>query len=171
MSMKRAAALLAACVLVGITVGVNAGQEIVSTVSSVESAGFLPDGTPFMTVSWGLLGFDIVVTGKAVHFPTSGKGHNLTDGTGRSRSQSFTLDWFTGQLLDRHRSSGSLELIRFDDGTGTLDAVFVITHEVFGTADQVLAIYPWAVPQGSGNGKGWWLWIIEIQSYTPISPP
>lgn len=170
--MKRVtAACLVVCVLIGGAFMAIAESEIVKTVSWVVSTGYYPDGSFFMTVPWGYLEFDVVVTGEAVHFPTSGKGHNITDGMGRSRSQSFTADWFTGQLLDRHRSSGTLELIRFGDGTGTLDAEFVITHEVFGTAEEVLSIYPWAVPQGTGNGKSWWLWIVEIQSYTPIPAP
>jgi hypothetical protein len=166
-----AAACLAVCLFVGVPFVVAAEPVTVKTVSWVESTGYLPDGTYFITIPWGYMEFDVVISGKAVHFPVSGKGHSVTDGTGRIRSQSFTPDFFTGQLLDRHRSSGVLEVIQFDDGTGTLDAVGVITHEVFGTAEEVLSIYPWAVPQGTGNGKGWWLWIIEIQTYTPISPP
>jgi len=141
---------------------------MVLATSDVVSYLFQPDGTPLFPIPWGLFTEEVLLTGEASHYLNlAGKGHIINDGRGVDKGQEFVLDPFYGQLPDRTRHSGPMELILFDCCTGTLAGTITVIHEVFGTAGEVLPLYPWAESWGSEMGKGWWFIGTELQVWTP----
>ena len=100
-----------------------------------------------------------------------GNGHIINDSQGRERGQEFQFDPLCGMFRDRARFSGTMELILFDEFTGTMSGTVDKIHEVFGTADEILPYYPWAEPIGSVAGKGWWFIFTEVQIYIPVYSP
>ena len=170
--MKRLMILcLTLCVLASFVV-LAAPPVVIQVTYTGESFLYFPDGAFLMYIPWPLQHEDVRVTGEVVHYEDlMGKGHIINDGQGIERGQQFVPDPFYGLLLDRARYTGTMELILFDCCTGTMEGVCTVIHEVFGAADEVLPLYPWAEPQGSPNGKGWWLIGIEIQNYIPVPMP
>ena len=169
--MKRVVALcMVACVLGGF-LGVADAPDLVEITTHVDAEVYALDGTFLFYADYGLLTFSVRLTGKVTHYvDLSGKGHVINDGQGRERGQEFGLDPFYGVLPHRFRIAGTAELILFGDGTGTMEGFCPVWHDVFGTAEEVLPLYPWVVPLGSENGKGWWIVAIEYQNYYPVFP-
>jgi hypothetical protein len=162
---------LAVCLLLGWAALAESPSMVLAT-SDVVSYIYLPDGTFLFPIPWGLFTEEVLLTGKASHYlALAGKGHIINDGRGIDKGQEFFFDPFYGQLKDRQRMGGPMELILFDCCTGTLAGTITVIHEVYGTADEVLPLYPWAEPRGSEKGKGWWFIGTEVQVWTPIPAP
>jgi hypothetical protein len=168
--MKRAWVLcLVACVLSGLIAQAKTEEVVITTY--VDAEVFALDGTFLFYADYGLLTASARLTGKVTHYgDLTGKGHIINDGQGRERGQEFGVDPFYGILPHRWRYSGTMELILFGDGTATMEGSCPVWHDVFGTAEEVLPLYPWAAPRGSENGQGWWCIGIEYQTYYAVYP-
>ena len=169
--MKHLAILcLVVCVFGGLTGWAAAGDEILIIVNA-EGYVYFPDGTLMFYVDYGIQIESARLTGRAAHYGNLiGSGHIMNDGQGRDKGQQFMLDPFYGVLPDRCRTRGTMNIIQFDSSTGTMEGECAVYHEVFGTAEEVLALYPWAEPRGSEEGKGWWLIGMDKQVWSPVYP-
>lgn len=169
--MKRCAiACLAALLFLSVAAWSETGDEITIYVM-FESDVYFPDGT-FMFHSGPMPQIESVrLTGSAAHYGSLiGDGHIINDGVGRDKGQQFMLDPWYATLRMRYRTQGTMEIIQFDETTGTMDGEATVWYEVFGFADEVLPLYPWADPRGSAKGQGWWLIAVEEQIWTAVYP-
>jgi hypothetical protein len=168
--MKRALALCLVLCVFG-SLAALAKTETVLITTRIDAEVYTLDGAFLFYADYGELTLRARLTGKVTHYgDLSGKGHIINDGQGRERGQEFALDPFYGILPHRFRFSGTMDLILFGDGTGTMEGACPVWHDVFGTAEEVLALYPWATARGSENGQGWWCIAIEYQNYYPVYP-
>jgi len=170
--MKRRLALcLTMCVLVSLVVVAERPTKI-QTVYTGVSHVYLPDGTYLMSIPWPVMEGAHRITGEVTHYmDLNWDGHIINDGQGRERGQQFRPDPFLETFRDRVRITGTMEIIMFDEVTGTYAGTCYNTHEIFGTADEILPVYPWAQPMGSANGQGWWFAFTEVQIFIPVFEP
>ena len=169
--MKNVAIVMVALVLLGGAACLADSDHNVTLYSTLEAYFYLPDGSLLFFADYGLQVEPARVTGEVVHYGgLIGDGHIINDGAGRGKGQQFILDPWYGQLRMRYRTSGSMDVILFDDGTGTCDGLVTVVYELFGSAEEVLALYPWAEPHGSAEGRGWWLMGTQDQFWMPIFP-
>ena len=167
--MKRVVTLtVVALVLAWVTAAAEA-PVVIQTVYTGVSHVYSPDGTHLVSIPWPVVQGELRITGEVTHYmDLAGDGHIINDGQGREKGQEFQLDPFYGIFLDRTRITGTMELILFDECTGTMSGTCENIHEVFGTAEEVLPYYPWAEPVGSVNGRGWWFIGTEVQVFIPV---
>jgi hypothetical protein len=169
--MKRALVLCLVMSLLGCLVALADQPEVILITTYIDAEVYALDGTFLFYADYGPVTWPARLTGAVTHYyGLAGKGHIINDGQGRERGQEFSLDPFYGVLPHRFRIEGSAELILLGDGTGTLEGCCPVRHDVYGTAEEVLPLYPWAAPQGSEEGKGWWCIGIEYQNFYPVHP-
>jgi len=160
--------------LIALAAAGEATQGTIQLSYSMEQYWHRPDGT--LAWAWPATAFNVEfpLTGKVVHGWTNGIGYVINRAT-LSASGAFRLQapgYFTHlEMRVRVRGSGELDLLSIDAGSGTLLGAVTVEHSAFGSSEHVLAVWPWAVPQGSVSGKGWWLVFISSELYGPIGGP
>jgi hypothetical protein len=105
---------------------------------------------------------DFVQTGQAYHavsiaqfysIPVSDiKGSLVISGSG-NLSAEITYIRGNSPLPLRDLVTGKVTV---DPNTGTMIGTYTQYRQAYGSREEVLAVYPYAIPDKSPNGRGWW---------------
>ena len=162
---KLMAVVMGLVVLAGTVVLATPPTVVTVAAWQEDAARYNPNGT----LIWEVSGYSV----GPVEFRRTGKAYHMLDinpfyaGAGRSSFQGevvvsggghlsahVTFLWDSLNLRGREHIKGNVTI---DSSMGSFEGTYVAYTYAFGSANQVLAEFPEAIPEKSSQARGWWL--------------